>query len=271
MARAVWPDSGPNVGWVAVTLLLAAKAGNIGTNHLFEAMVLDRLIALALGWQALATAVIGPEQAWWRSSVAIGMATWIHPSVGLQLAMVLGASWLAWSLLGRWMEVSAGTVMRSLAALTLAVLPGLAVNLPSGSSLVGALPEDVFWLLSVELQSPQHMLPHLWRMPQWLSWTCYLTLAALQLGRGGFTRDRSDGPVCRDGIPSNSWPLARRRLAVSLGVILAGLGAAWFAIEVLHQVRVTIFQPFRMATLARGWQLSSSLAGWSRSGIRAAC
>jgi hypothetical protein len=45
------------VGWVAVGLLLTAKAGNIGTNHLFEAMVLDRLVALALGWYALAEAI----------------------------------------------------------------------------------------------------------------------------------------------------------------------------------------------------------------------
>src|SRR5262249_41470682 len=29
-------------------------------------------------------------------------------------------------------------------------------------------------------------------------------------------------------------------------------GVAWFAIEELHQVQVTIFQPFRMATVARG-------------------
>ena len=37
-----------------------------------------------------------------------------------------------------------------------------------------------------------------------------------------------------------------------MAIILAGLAMAWFAIEVMHQVRVTIFQPFRMATMARG-------------------
>ena len=61
LARVVWPNSGLGVGWVAVALVLAAKAGNIGTNHLFEAMVLDRLIAFALGWQALAQAVSDPS------------------------------------------------------------------------------------------------------------------------------------------------------------------------------------------------------------------
>ena len=42
------------------------------------------------------------------------------------------------------------------------------------------------------------------------------------------------------------------RLIVSLAVITMGLGVAWYAIEVLHLVRVTVFQPFRMATVARG-------------------
>ncbi len=181
LTRAAWPDSGPNVGWIAVVLLLSAKAGNIGTNHLFEAMLLDRLMAFALGWQALALAVTNPEERWWLPPIAIGMATWIHPSVGLQLAMVLAASCFCWSLLGRGMGVKAGTMIRSLLALMLAVIPGVAINLPIGISMVGDLPGDEFWLLSVELQSPQHMLPHLWRLPQWLAWSCYFILAMLQV------------------------------------------------------------------------------------------
>jgi hypothetical protein len=252
LGREVWPELGPNVGWVAVGMLLAAKAGNIGTNHLFEAMVLDRLMAFALGWQAIAHAVSNPEGGWWRPPVAIGLATWIHPSVGLQLAMVLAASWLVWWLIGRGMDVGAGAAVRGLVAVTVAVLPGLAINLPRGSSLSGELPRDVFWLLSVELQSPQHMLPHLWRMPQWLSWSCYFALATLQLVSRFVRRGTRDGQATADRMPAMSWPPARRRLAVSLAIILAGLAVGWFAIEVMHQVRVTIFQPFRMATTARG-------------------
>ncbi len=60
LSRAVWPDAGSNVGLVAVGLVLVAKAGNIGTNHLFEAMVLDRLTAFALGWLAFAYVVADP-------------------------------------------------------------------------------------------------------------------------------------------------------------------------------------------------------------------
>ena len=45
------------------------------------------------------------------------------------------------------------------------------------------------------------------------------------------------------------------RLALMLAVVLASLGAAWVTIEVLHNLRITIFQPFRMATVARGLAL----------------
>ena len=100
LARVVWPDLGRAAGWVAVCLFLAAKAGNIGTNHLFEAMVLDRQVALALGWLAIAEAVARPTTGWWTSSAAVALATVVHPSVGLQLALVLGSSWLIWAMLG---------------------------------------------------------------------------------------------------------------------------------------------------------------------------
>ena len=252
LARAIWPEAGPQVGLVAVGLLLAAKAGNIGTNHLFEAMVLDRLMAFALGWLALAHVIVHPTRGQWHAMAAIALATVIHPSVGLQLSLVLMASWVVWSLLGRWMEISPASALRGLGGLVLAVVPGVAVNIALGSSLQGMMPTDVFWLLSVELQSPQHMLPHLWRMPQWLAWGCYLILAALTLGgrRPGRPADAHGGSATI-GSPV-SWPAARLRLIAVLAVSLIALGVAWYAIEVRHLVRVTVFQPFRMATLVRG-------------------
>ena len=281
LVRAAWPEFSARVGWVAIGLILVAKAGNIGTHHLFEAMVLDRLFALAMGWQTLAEAVSNPGSGWWRPAVLLGLATWVHPSVGLQLAMVLGASGALWSIVDQPKAVSLGKAMLGVAALALAVLPGLAINLPRGATLLGNLSHEEFWLLSVELQNPQHMLPHLWRMPQWLSWTCYLVLAALQLagwGVGGGSRDSRDPGATGT---SASWPPARRRLAIVLAIILTGLGAAWYAIEVLHQVQVTIFQPFRMATVARGIALiiiagrlvvlcrSGGSMGWLRASLLA--
>ena len=101
LARGVWPGLGPGVGLVAIGLLLAAKAGNIGTNHLFEAMVLDRQMAFATG-------LAGPRAAGRSNPTAaarwrwppIGAATLVHPSAGLQLALVLAASWIVWCAAG---------------------------------------------------------------------------------------------------------------------------------------------------------------------------
>ena len=79
LAARVWPDRGGAVGLVALTLVLTAKAGNVGTNHLFEAMVLDRLMALAFAWNAVAAMVDDPDRGWWRSALMLGVAA-LHPS-----------------------------------------------------------------------------------------------------------------------------------------------------------------------------------------------
>jgi hypothetical protein len=252
LTQAVWPEAGRQVGVVAIGLILAAKAGNIGTNHLFEAMVLDRLMAFALGWLALAQVIVEPSLGRWRAMAAIAAATVIHPSVGLQLALLLAASWTVWWLLGRSMKVGRSDAFLGVAAAGIAVLPGLALNLAGSRSPQGNLPADVFWLLSVELQSPQHMLPHLWRMPQWLAAGCYLVLSALALVVP-YRRPQADPADVSSGMTRDTlWAPARLRLVAMLAIILVGLGTAWYAIEFLHHVRITVFQPFRMATLARG-------------------
>jgi hypothetical protein len=144
------------------------------------------------------------------------------------------ASWPVWALLGGQAAVGWRLAQRGVIAAGLSVLPGLAMNLAPGGSLLLGLPPADFWTLAVELQGPQHMLPHLWRMPQWLAWGAYLVLAVLALRR---------------------WAPARVRLVAMLLVALVGLAAAWLAIEWLHQPRITVFQPFRMATVARGLAL----------------
>ncbi len=266
LTRAIWPAAGPVVGPLAVGLILAAKAGNIGTNHLFEAMVLDRLMAFALGWLALADLVACPNQNPARIFAAIALATWIHPSVGLQLALVLAASTVLWTAPFLPERVSPRIAIGRVLGLACAVIPGLVFNLGPGSTLSGDMPPDLFWLLSVELQSPQHMLPHLWRMSQWLAWTGYFLLASIAFLRANRSAESSSE------LHSHG-PGARIRLATVMVVILAGLGVSWVAIELLHNVRVTVFQPFRMATIARGialicvagrlvtlWHLGSVLA-----------
>ena len=169
----------------------------------------------------------------WFSGLWIGVAAVIHPSFGLQLGLLLAAAWIV--------SFFAGIERASLAKTAVAVL----------SIGIGVLPSAIFMLrngsrlfegLSSRLsgperfnQSPQHMLPHLWRMPQWLAWGCYPLLAAMSLA-----------------TTMKEQSASRRRLLVVLVVSLIGLGMAWVAIEVLGSVRVTVFQPFRIATVTRG-------------------
>ena len=88
------------------------------------------------------------------------------------------------------------------------------------------------------------MLPHLWRLPQWLAWGCYPILASLALVRAG------------QGGERRPWPAARVRLALMMAVNLVGLAIAWWGVEVAKDLRLTLFQPFRMATMARGLALA---------------
>ncbi|MGO9600728.1 MAG: DUF6798 domain-containing protein [Isosphaeraceae bacterium] len=253
LARAVWPDRKPYVGWVAITLLLVARAGNIGTNHLFEPMVLDRLMTLALGWLALAVLVSDPARGWWLAAVLCGLAAVIHPSLGLQLALLVMGSWIVWAILGGPTHVLAHHAICGCVATALAVVPGLAMNLAQGHMLTEGLAGDEFWNLAVELQGPQHMLPHLWRMPQWLGWGSYFVLAALALLGEIPQRGRSQQE--NSSSANFEWPAARVRLILMVVVVLVALAASWYAIEVIHHLRITLFQPFRLATVARGLAL----------------
>lgn len=236
LARSVWGDSTPDAGLVAVALVLMAQAGNIGTNHLFEPILLDRLVGFGLGWLAIAAAVASPGRGSSTSALALGAATLVHPSVGLQLALLLGGTWLAWQVLGQVGPLKRANALVAIGLLGVALIPGLWLNLSQSAMLTeGLSPEDVR-RLSAELQSPQHMLPHLWRFPQWLAWGCYPALALFSMTDPAPTGDDS----------------RRRRLLTLLGVNFAGLLLAWFGIERLENLRLTLFQPFRLATTARG-------------------
>lgn len=236
LARSVWPDRPPSVGLLAFSLVLIAQAGNIGTNHLFEPLLLDRLLAFSLGWLAFSFAISSPRRGILASSITLGLACLIHPSVGLQLSMLLAGSWLGWFLLIRDEELSPRTTLLSLLILASAIAPGLLLNLAHSDKLLNGLDPDRMRLLSASLQSPQHMLPHLWRLPQWLAFASYPLLAILSL-----ISSRSAPP-----------PLARKRLIITLALTLLGLALAWYGIEHLAHLRLTLFQPFRMATIARG-------------------
>jgi hypothetical protein len=252
LASAFWGDRSGAVGWVAVALFLAAKAGNIGTNHLFESMYLDRLMALGLGWIAAARVIEDPRGEWRRSALLLGMAAWVHPSMGLQLAMVFSGAWLAWAIFD---GTSRRLAIGAIAAMGIAIVPGLLVNLAPFGNLREGLPPETFRLLTVELQSPQHMLPALWRKPQWLAAGAYLLLAAVAMA----------------GPRSEAVASPRRRLLLMLGVVLAWLAGSWVAVEVARHVGATVFQPFRVATFGRGLCLvivsGHVVALWRRGGM----
>jgi len=256
LARAVWPDSGGRVGLVALVLVLAAKAGNIGTNHLFEATLLDRLLGFALGWLALASVLRDPKRGVWSGAICLGLASIIHPSVGLQLALTLSATWVVWWIWPARFGIDRRQTVLAIGALGLALAPSLIANAgQAGRLFEGLAPED-FRQLAVLIQGPQHMLPSTWRASQWLAWGCYPVLAWLAIARIGFDRSR------------DPWPVARVRLASLMVVNLVSLALAYLAIEVVGDLKVTIFQPFRMATLARGLALvavSGRIVGlWDR-------
>ncbi len=240
LARAVWPSLGGRVGLAAVVLVLVAKGGNIGTNHLFEATLLDRLAAFALGWPALASAVADPKRGARIAAPLLGLAAWIHPSVGLQISLTLAAAWLVW---GTWpgrSGVTLAAAVGSVALLALALVPGLSLVIGQSGRLLEGMPPDEFRHWAVEVQGPQHMLPSTWPMPRWLAFGCYPILAILAyFGR-------------KDDLERRSTAI---RFGVLLFVNLVSLTLAYVAVEVVADLRVTLFQPFRMATLARGLAL----------------
>lgn len=296
LARAAWPGRGPWVGVVAVGLLLTAKAGNIGTNHLFEAMLLDRLMALALGWLALAEMVARPDRGRWTAGPLIGLTGLIHPSLGIQLAATAGTAWVIW---GAWSNVTGvrrRSVVVAVLMIALATLPGLIWATRQGGMLMEGLPVEEFRALAVMVQGPQHLLPSLWRIPQWLAWGGYLVVAMLAIS----TRNRKaapaavdlDSPPSQGGVrggrpsttrliparPPSNPPFSRgeakfeshaisiiershqpaealTRLSIILAVVLVGLFVSYLAIEIAGNLRATLFQPFRLATLARGLAL----------------
>ncbi len=252
LARSAWPGAGGRVGLVAVVLVLLAKGGNIGTTHLFEATLLDRLVAASMGWLALASAVADPGRGWRVAVPLLGLAALVHPSVGLQLALTLGAAWACWAWAGRRTGMSGRDAALAVLGLALALAPGLALNAGQGGALFRGRPVEEFRQLAVLVQMPQHMLPSTWRISQWVAWGCYPVLALLAFVEG---RPRP-------------WPAARVRLAVLMAVNLASLAAAYVAVEVVGNLRVTLFQPFRMATLARGLALVAAsgriVALWDR-------
>ena len=256
LTRSVWPELNSNVGLLAIVLVLVAKAGNIGTNHLFEAMVLDRLMAMALGWLALAKVVTDPHRHRWAAPGAICLATLIHPSVGLQIAMVL-------CVVGR---------LDTSEPLDRNPIPDRNSGKRRSGRGCGAWPGDqlAYWTVVGEQHAGRCVLAFKCRAARATAHAAAPVANATVAGlgvlpgarRAGMHIDEEEEDIGagnsrqqrnRRRLPSHGWaPSRRARLVITLAVILAGLAVAWFFIEILRDARATVFQPFRMATFARG-------------------
>ncbi|MFO0909121.1 MAG: DUF6798 domain-containing protein [Isosphaeraceae bacterium] len=240
LAEACWPSAGPAAGWVGFGLMPAALAGNIGTNHLFEPILLDRQMAFALGWVSIAW-TIAPGRRSVLAPFSLALAGIIHPTIGIQLATLL-VGFLAFEwLLGGAERSSLAALVRRVVMLGIAIAPGVALNLTASGTVLDGIPTTTFRLLSLEIQGPQHMVPHLWRSPQWMAWLCYPWLVPLTL-MVSKTAEESGSRRSR----------ALRSVVLLLAVTLGFLAAAWVGVEVIGWLRLTLFQPFRMATICRG-------------------
>jgi hypothetical protein len=155
----------------------------------------------------------------------------LHPSLGFLLAGLAWCGALAWWFAGKLGRPGA---WRCLVGIALTCVPGLLAHGGRGVSLFDGLPEPEFRLLSFNVQGPQHMLPHLWRAWQWAAGFAYLGWALLGLS----------GELERNA----AW----HRMACLLAVCLAILAVSWVGIEGVQHLKLTILQPFRLATVARG-------------------
>ena len=262
LVRAVWPSAPTATGGVCLLMFLCAKAGNIGTNHLFEPMLLDRLMAFGLGWLAFAELVEGPRRMVVTISALILAARWIHPALGLQLGLVLAGCLAVCCIIPGRVGLVCGR--SGLALLTLVAILGPAIlDRPRASRLLFAgLPEPVYLTLAAYVQSPQHMIPHLWRDSQIWAWFGFVAIACVSAachacGSSASRRGRTPAPHLH--LRTVAGPSAevedtraRLRLGIMLALLLVGLAGAWFGIERLHHAKLTLFQPFRLATVVRG-------------------
>ncbi len=227
------PDLPAWSDWLLVVLFALCRAGNIGTNHLWEDHLLDRQIGYALLWFALAEWIGGERRRAWSIPLAIGATAFIHPGLGVLAAALWTGVFGAGAILGqtKWRDCA-----RFGLTLTVSMLPWAFVYLPQSKALLAGADPDLFWSLATELQGPQHMRPVHWRASQW--WAAGAILAA---GAIGFS-------MCRERFDrASAW-----RAGLWAGLILAGLLLATVLIEGGHVLGVALAQPFRLATPVRG-------------------
>lgn len=230
----VFPDLPEWTNWLLLLLLVLCKAGNLGTNHIWEDHLLDRQIAFALGWFALACWLEANESIYWKIPVITGLIAIIHPGLGL-LNLALWCGLFSWNFI--FAAFPREKVLFFFGVFLLSMLPWARLYLGQSSVLKAGVSPDLFWQLATEIQGPQHMRPSLWRSSQW-----YAAFSLLALGFIQFFWM----------IPEKVPQKVHQRASQWILMIVFGLFVSWPAIEYFHDINITLAQPWRLATPLRG-------------------
>lgn len=231
--KSLWPELPEWSDWLLVSMFALLKAGNLGTNHLWEDHLLDRQIGFTLGWLALAEFLDSGTRKTWTIPILIGSMALIHPGLGVLTSTL----WLGIFLIvfGIGM-VRLNTFAQFSVSLIAAMIPWAVIYLPQASVMKLGVGKSEFWALATELQGPQHMRPIFWRESQWLSAGILVVMAlvSVKLYRSKYNLE------------------SLKKIAIWSSLILFGLLLAVPLIEIFHVLDVALAQPFRLATPLRG-------------------
>lgn len=262
--RALAPALPPWSDWLVVAVFVLCRAGNIGTNHLWEDHLLDRQIGYALLWFALAEWLAGELRRAWSIPLAIGLTAIVHPGLGVLAAALWAGVFIAGLAVG---ETHKRATIQFIVTLAFAMAPWAVAYLPQSKVLAEGVDPALFWSLATELQGPQHMRPVHWRESQW--WAAFAILAAGLGGLAAARRDFDRAAVIRASL----WAVP----------IVLGLALTTVLVEIAHSLPVAMAQPFRLATPLRGLCLillipyltglirSGGVAGAARAGALILC
>lgn len=231
--KSLWPDLPEWSDWLLIAMFALLKAGNLGTNHLWEDHLLDRQMGFTLGWLALAEFLDAGPRKLWTIPILIGSIALIHPGLGV-LTFTL---WSGVFLLGfRLGIVGLNSFTRMAVSLILSMIPWAVIYLPQARLMKLGVEKTEFWALATELQGPQHMRPIYWRESQWLAAGFLITMALVSMR---LYRSKCNPENCK-------------KIAIWSGLIAFGLLLAVPLIEIFHILDVALAQPFRLATPLRG-------------------
>ncbi|MFM1802799.1 MAG: hypothetical protein RJA81_2151 [Planctomycetota bacterium] len=233
----LFPNLSSLSDWLLVLMFSLCKAGNIGTNHLWEDHLLDRQIGFTLGWLMLMIWLNSRPSRHLLIAILCGLTAIVHPGLGLLYAALWTGIIACYFLIFEFQYLS---LLRWCMLICGCMLPWALLYLPQSAELKAGVDPKLFWELATELQGPQHMRPIHWRATQWYA-------ACLLLIWGGVQAFENRRQLHRDRMII--------RLGLWCGLIVTGLLLAVLCIEFFQNLNIALAQPFRLATPLRGMML----------------